>query len=669
MQSGAVRWPVALIVSLGVHAGFAGLLLSISVTGEVEQQPVPKTRIEMAAHSIERVDAAASEPVGEAANEASADGASVNTGAIPMGRASEIASQGERTATIAAGAVEPDLISPRSDAVDQIGNVGAALATIPAAGPTATEMSPESVQPADVQVETEAVDSVEQSSEPSISLSPVSAPVRPEGLQSERASPVANDGKTVPGLTAKGTPLEGRQAVAEQVGEGSVDSQVVKPAAGNPSQAVALSANSEPVRLAEGTTARANSVRPEFTVPDEMKPSAAVVVALQEDNEVSQSAAITGVPINPVLASFETAQAVEDAPTQALTNSTVASATILPDASAATDQIRSQTLSPPDLPAASLDAPLAGESEGDPVQAASVAPTVEQSRTHVATGEPVAEQTAKTDALVARLAWSGEGDATVSAQSLAAIQSFLREGDIAQAAAVRDGIEGLLAQVPCSRIQAAFRPETGQLELLGHIPEDGLRAPVMEALQAQMGQDINVTDNLLVLPRPQCGALAGIASVGLPQSTDQLDNPLLVGPSAHALVYDFREGQRLTFGRSQAPDYDAFIYLDYFDAAGQVIHLAPNERVPLEKFRAKAAIAFGPESASGRILDVRIAPPYGQEIAVAFAASVPVYEGVRPLVEPAEPYLAFLTQKIAEARAKSPDFKGEWVYFFVSTRE
>ena len=64
---------------------------------------------------------------------------------------------------------------------------------------------------------------------------------------------------------------------------------------------------------------------------------------------------------------------------------------------------------------------------------------------------------------------------------------------------------------------------------------------------------------------------------------------------------------------------------------------------------------------------ITVGPPYGQEIAVAFAASAPLFDGLRPLSEPAAPYLTDLKSRVAEARARDPDFKGEWVYFMVVT--
>jgi hypothetical protein len=270
--------------------------------------------------------------------------------------------------------------------------------------------------------------------------------------------------------------------------------------------------------------------------------------------------------------------------------------------------------------------------------------------------------------ITAELAFSGDGGVALDPQALATIQSFMEAGDTASAASeARDSLEALLSQVPCSRLQAEFDPETGTIALRGHIPEEALRAPVLEALQAQVGQGIAVTDAMLILPRPQCGALAGIGSVGLPQSTDQTTNPRIVGNDAHARVFDYRGGEKLVL-EMQAPDYDAYVYVDYYDAAGNVIHLVPNDVVPLVLHPAQSAMVVGQAADGAQALEIVVGPPYGQEIAVAFAASAPLYEGLRPTVEEAGPYLEWLAARVAEARAADPAFKGEWVYFFVATR-
>ncbi len=284
---------------------------------------------------------------------------------------------------------------------------------------------------------------------------------------------------------------------------------------------------------------------------------------------------------------------------------------------------------------------------------------------------PVALTQTRPDIPVAKASdvFSAGGEDAIDPVSLAAFQSFMSPEDAGQSAQdLRDGIDGLLARVPCARLQVQFQPETNTLELIGHIPEDGLRNPVLQALQAQMGENIRVADNLLILPRPQCGALSGIGEVGLPQSTDQITNPLLVGDDVHARAFKYTQGQQLVMELTGA-DYDAYIYVDYFDADGQVIHLSPNDSVPLELVPAKSAIRVGAENQGDPGLFITIGPPYGQEIAVAFAASEPLFDGTRPLIEPAAPYLQFLKQRVAAARERSADFKGEWVYFFITTAE
>ena len=319
------------------------------------------------------------------------------------------------------------------------------------------------------------------------------------------------------------------------------------------------------------------------------------------------------------------------------------------DAATLTTALTSATLATPALAPVTPDAPAAVQS--------------------TPTAEPVAAAPSDGTHMTAALAWSGDKGTQIDAQSLKAIQSFMRPGDTAAASDdVHDGLSAILTSVPCSRLQAEFNPATGKLDLRGHVPDAAMRGPVLKALQDQLGTAIQVEDAMLILPSPQCGALSGISDVGLPQSQDQLTNPRLIGADAQAKAYTYTTGQTMVLDLA-APDYDAYLYVDFFDADGNVIHLVPNDTVPLKLRPAKTAIRVGASNAGEPFLNITIGPPYGQEIAAAFAASAPLYDGLRPLSEPAGPYLDWLKTKVAAARAKNPDFKGEWVYFFVSTRQ
>ncbi|MDP2086117.1 MAG: DUF4384 domain-containing protein, partial [Gemmobacter sp.] len=250
-----------------------------------------------------------------------------------------------------------------------------------------------------------------------------------------------------------------------------------------------------------------------------------------------------------------------------------------------------------------------------------------------------------------------------------ALAAFLRPGDIlpdADALAVRDGIAATLAQFPCARLQSGFNPDTGTLDLRGHIPDPEMRQAVIGSLQAQLGPGIPINGDLRILPRPQCQMLAAIDAIGLPQSSEQYTNPRVIGPDAHVRDYRFAEGDRLELDLT-APDYPAYVLVDYFDAQGNVLHLQPNDFVPAVLSAPKAMLTIGRERDGQPALVITVSPPFGQEIAVAFASSAPIFDTLRPLVEPAAPYLADLARRIAEARSADPQFKGEWVYFLVTT--
>lgn len=263
--------------------------------------------------------------------------------------------------------------------------------------------------------------------------------------------------------------------------------------------------------------------------------------------------------------------------------------------------------------------------------------------------------------LQAGLEWSGAGGVALDGASIATLQAFLQPGQAA-GQDVRDRMAGAMAAPDCARVHSVFDPDTGMLELRGHVPDAAARAPLIAALQGQIGAALPLRDALQILPRPQCALLDGIAALGLPQSEEQLTDTDLVGENAQVREYAFVEGARLVIDLN-APDYPAYVYVDYFDASGQVLHLMPNDRTPLRRMAPDQVFAIG----RGTDLDLRIAPPFGQDIAVAFASSVPLYDGIRPLVEPAAPYLADMQARIADARAADPAFRGEWVYLFVAT--
>ena len=236
-------------------------------------------------------------------------------------------------------------------------------------------------------------------------------------------------------------------------------------------------------------------------------------------------------------------------------------------------------------------------------------------------------------------------------------------GSAAFAGSVRDGIGAALARFPCSRLQAAFQPATGGLEIRGHIPSEEFRPAIVGMLQGTVGESIPVGDSVLILPAPQCGVLDAVDRLDLPQSRDQIDDPLVIGEEAQARIMRYEDGARMAMALEGA-DYDAHIYMDYYDGDGNVIHLLPSEFRADNFFAANAPFVIG-DDASG--LRLTATPPFGQDIVVVLATTSPLYEGVRPLVEPAVDYLPWLHGRVDAFRAADPGFRGEWAYLFVMT--
>ena len=119
----------------------------------------------------------------------------------------------------------------------------------------------------------------------------------------------------------------------------------------------------------------------------------------------------------------------------------------------------------------------------------------------------------------------------------------------------------LRGAAPASKLH--MLPELGGLEVRGHVPDLSARSELLAELSSELGNVFPLSDQIKVLPNPQCAALGLIETLGLPQSTDQFTNTRVIGPDAQARIYTYTAGQRLLFD-VQAPDYNAVIYVDYF---------------------------------------------------------------------------------------------------------
>ncbi len=94
----------------------------------------------------------------------------------------------------------------------------------------------------------------------------------------------------------------------------------------------------------------------------------------------------------------------------------------------------------------------------------------------------------------------------------------------------------------------------------------------------------------------------------------------------------------------RAPSFDGFIYIDYFDSEGDVLHLLPNSEDRLNFRPAQNHLVLGkPPLARCWILGGRT----GEQLITLVATAEPLFPNRRPEVENARDYLEALSQAIA----------------------
>lgn len=640
-----LRWAGGIGLSVAAHIAAGALLVIAMVPEPVEPPDELSVEMRMEAANVRESRATETEADAPQAAEQAGVGDRVGTSAVRSGRAEPLDGASIASA-VTEGLVQAEPTAP----VTPLSETGAAIGA-PAEPLAEADASPAAIGPDEVSAEAARASAPEPAR---LAAGPVpqSQPVAAASAEAERSRPVAAPSETaraeVPEPTAAaslGVSSAAATSLAPDLGRAAGVSLPSAPALSAAERAGTRVAGSEPA--SQSLAAAAAASEPAVAATADARPIGAaqprapqIGAARPQGRKLATAAAkSTPAPARPAAA----------APTPAAA---------------------------PDLQVAAAKAPEP-ERAAAPSPRGRVAPPREARGTaprrfaaaSLATRPP--GRPPRDLAVIARagLAWSGGAGAAFDAVSLATVQSFMAPRRTRDSAAhtgdVRDGISSFLAGFGCSRLQAAFVPETGALEIRGHVPENAMRGAVEAELQGMIGEAIPVGNDLAVLPAPQCSVLSGIEALGLPQSTDQVDDPLVVGQAAQARTFAIAGGSQLQLDLGGA-DYPAYVYVDYFDGAGNVLHLIPNPYVPLREIAAEAPLRIGAGNPDFENLALTVEPPYGRDIAVAFASSEPLYEGLRPVVEPAEEYLAWLRDRVAEA-SQSPDYRGEWVYFFVDT--
>jgi predicted component of type VI protein secretion system len=106
----------------------------------------------------------------------------------------------------------------------------------------------------------------------------------------------------------------------------------------------------------------------------------------------------------------------------------------------------------------------------------------------------------------------------------------------------------------------------------------------------------------------------------------------------------YREGDALIVSATAPDSADGFLYVDFFDTDGKVVHMLPTALRPNNRVTANERVTLGVEPGkAGRSDRVYIiSPPFGTGLVVALASQRPLFAEPRPEQEDAGGYLAAL---------------------------
>ncbi len=112
-------------------------------------------------------------------------------------------------------------------------------------------------------------------------------------------------------------------------------------------------------------------------------------------------------------------------------------------------------------------------------------------------------------------------------------------------------------------------------------------------------------------------------------------------------------GERLALD-ARMPDFDGYVYLDYFDAEGEVLHLLPNERERLNFKPKRNPLIFVPRNCW------TLGGATGEQLVTLIASTKQLFAQDRPEIEKASEYLATLST----ALSKAPGSRAAAMLFF-----
>ena len=224
-------------------------------------------------------------------------------------------------------------------------------------------------------------------------------------------------------------------------------------------------------------------------------------------------------------------------------------------------------------------------------------------------------------------------------------------------------IETTLGAFECARISARWDAGNGELAVSGHVRSEADRHKLVEVVLRVPGVERVDAAGVRVVGEPYCRLVAFLSRAELNRSEDQRHDMAVLGTAAQAGISHYSAGTALQLTLA-APEFDSYIYVDYFSSDGRVYHLLPTEK-PDNRFTADERVSVGGDHGRGR--RAVVGAPFGLDVVVAIASSEALFVRPRPPAEAAADYLAALDARIRQLRESGLKPRLEYAYYLTYT--
>ncbi|WP_233255920.1 serine/threonine-protein kinase [Falsiroseomonas bella] len=209
------------------------------------------------------------------------------------------------------------------------------------------------------------------------------------------------------------------------------------------------------------------------------------------------------------------------------------------------------------------------------------------------------------------------------------------------AAVARAALAAALPSVTCSLVHGTATAERVTLQgIVGRgAPERALRATLASGA-GTLPSDWRVA----TFDAPFCTALDTIRPVAQPFGTAGAMTVALAGEATR-----LRDGELVTVVVN-GPDFPAYVYVSFLVHDGTLAHLHPTPTDPARRLPAFGSLRLGDPAIGGPAWAV--GPPYGKDLVIAVASSVPLFDRPRPDDEDTGAYLRALRTALEQARRR-----------------